>query len=281
MIKKTEKGRDSVATANTNIDIDARFEYAQDVIREAGERAMAYYDGTAGDLEIETKTNALDMVSIADKNVEAIIRDRIHDAFPEDGFLGEEMGIEKGANDCLWVIDPIDGTACFVNQMPTWCISVALMVGNEVVIGLIYHPCGKELFAAQAGKGASVNGEPIKTSDVASVSDGMMGIGMSHRVKSDTIAPVIAGLLDREGMFIRNGSCALMMAYASAGRLIGYYEPHINPWDCMAGILLTREAGGWTNAYLSIPDVLEQGGPILSAGRNVADELCEIIGLPH
>lgn len=260
-------------------DLEARFSHARDVIREAGKRAMDYYDGTAGDLKIEMKTNALDMVSIADKNVEAIIRDRIADSFPEDGFLGEEMGIEKGDNDCLWVIDPIDGTACFVNHMPTWCISVALMVGNEVVLGLIYHPCGDELFTAMKGEGAYVNGEPMEASRCAKVSDGVLGIGISHRVGSDAIVPLIADLLDREGMFIRNGSCALMMSYAAAGRLIGYYEPNINAWDCMAGIILMREAGGWTNAFLEIPDVLEKGGPILAAGPHVADELSHMTGI--
>jgi len=263
----------------SRIDVESRLEHARDVIRAAGKRAMDYYDGTAGDLEIEVKANALDMVSIADKNVEAIIRDRIADAFPEDGFLGEEMGIEQGENDCLWVIDPIDGTACFVSQMPTWCISVALMVGNEVVLGLIYHPCGDELFTAMKGEGAYVNGEPVEASKVTKVSDGLLGLGLSHRTKSDVIVPVMTQLLDREGMFIRNGSCALMMAYASAGRLIGYYEPHINPWDCMAGIILMTEAGGWTNDFLGIPNVLEDGGPILAAGANVADELAEMTGV--
>lgn len=265
----------------SGIDIEARFEHARDVIREAGKRAMEYYEGDAADLAIETKTNALDMVSIADKNVEAIIRDRIGDAFPEDGFLGEEMGIEKGENDCLWVIDPIDGTACFVNQMPTWCISVALMIGKEAVIGLIYHPCNDELFSAVIGDGARVNGEPVKASDAKLVSDGVMGIGMSHRLPSSSIVPVIGQLLDEEGMFIRNGSCALMMAYASAGRLIGYYEPHINPWDCMAGIVLIREAGGWCSDFLDLPNVLEDGGPILAAGPNVAKHLADMIGLSY
>ena len=267
--------------AFSGIDIEARFEHARDVIREAGKRAMQYYEGDAADLAIETKTNALDMVSIADKNVEAIIRDRIGDAFPEDGFLGEEMGIEKGDNDCLWVIDPIDGTACFVNQMPTWRISVALMIGKEAVIGLIYHPCNDELFSAVIGDGARVNGEPVKASNAKRVSDGVMGIGMSHRLPSSSIMPVIGQLLDEEGMFIRNGSCALMMAYASAGRLIGYYEPHINPWDCMAGIVLMREAGGWCNDFLDLPDVLENGGPILAAGPNVAKHLADMIGISY
>ncbi|MHC8494459.1 inositol monophosphatase family protein [Thalassospira sp. SM2505] len=265
--------------SDIKLDINARFDHARDVIKAAGKRAMSYYDGTAGDLEIEAKTNALDMVSIADKNVEAIIRDRIHDAFPEDGFLGEEMGIEQGSNDCLWVIDPIDGTACFVNQMPSWCISIALVVAGEIVLGLIYQPCNKELFTARLGEGAEVNGEPIKASTANSVSEGLMGLGMSHRTSSDEITPFIKDLLDREGIFIRNGSGALMMAYAAAGRLIGYYEPHINPWDCMAGILLMREAGGWANDYLGAPDALEKGAPILTAGANVAAELRAMTGI--
>ncbi|MFV1850568.1 MAG: inositol monophosphatase family protein [Thalassospira sp.] len=264
---------------DVKLNIDARFDHARDVIKAAGKRAMEYYDGIAGDLQIEAKANALDMVSIADKNVEAIIRDRIADAFPEDGFLGEEMGIEKGDNDCLWVIDPIDGTACFVNQIPTWCISVALMVGTEVVIGMIYHPCGDEFFSAKKGEGAFVNGEPFKAHDAKTVGDGLMGFGASHRTTSAEISGFVTDLIDRKGMFVRNGSGALSMAYAAAGRLIGYYEPHINPWDCMAAILLMREAGGWTNDYLGAPDVLEKGAPILLAGPNVADELCEMTGI--
>lgn len=260
-------------------DLDARFEHARDVIRDAGKRAMEYFDGMAGDLEIEAKENALDMVSIADKNVEAIIRDQIADSFPEDGFLGEEMGIEKGDNDCLWVIDPIDGTACFVNQMPSWCISIALLVKGQIELALIYQPCGKELFSARRGEGALANGEPIKANPAKTVGDGLMGLGMSYRTKSDEVTPFITDLLDREGVFIRNGSGALMMAYAAAGRLIGYYEPHINPWDCMAGILLMTEAGGWANDYLGAPDALEKGAPILTAGPNVAKELREMTGI--
>lgn len=261
------------------LDLDARFEHARDVIRHAGERAMAYFDGSAGDLEVEAKENPLDMVSIADKNVEAIIRDQIGDAFPEDGFLGEEMGIEKGDNECLWVIDPIDGTACFVNQMPSWCISLALVVKGQIELALIYQPCGNELFTAKRGEGAFVNGEPIKASDAKTVGDGVMGLGMSHRTTSDAIIPFIKDLLDREGIFMRNGSGALSMAYAAAGRLIGYFEPHINPWDCMAGILLMTEAGGWANDYLGATDALEKGAPILTAGPNVAAELRSMTGI--
>jgi myo-inositol-1(or 4)-monophosphatase len=260
-------------------DLDARFELARDVIRHAGKRAMEYFDGMAGDLEIEAKANPLDMVSIADKNVEAIIRDQIADSFPEDGFLGEEMGIQKGDNDCLWVIDPIDGTACFVNQMPSWCISIALLVKGRIELALIYQPCGKELFTAKRGEGAFVNGEPIKASTARSVGDGVMGLGLSHRIKSDVIIAFIKELLDREGIFVRNGSGALSMAYAAAGRLIGYYEPHINSWDCLAGILLMTEAGGWANDYLGAPDALEKGAPILIAGPNVAEELRQMTGM--
>ena len=177
------------------------------------------------------------------------------------------------------MIDPIDGTACFVNQMPSWCISIALVVKGEIQLALIYQPCGNELFSAKRGEGAFANGEPIKASEAKTVGDGLMGLGMSYRTKSDAITPFIQDLLDREGIFIRNGSGALMLAYAAAGRLIGYYEPHINPWDCLAGILLMQEAGGWTNDYLGAPDALENGAPILTAGPNVAEELRSMTGI--
>ncbi|MFH1805372.1 MAG: inositol monophosphatase [Pseudomonadota bacterium] len=268
----------SSSESRKNIDIDARFDHAKAVMKEAGKVAMDYYR-RVDELVVETKTNPLDVVSIADKNVEAIIRDRIADAFPEDGFLGEEMGITRGDNDCLWVIDPIDGTACFVNKMPTWCISVALMIGKEAVIGLVYEPNGDELFAAMAGEGTTVNGDPVKANPVNNVNAGVMGIGMSHRVGSDALIPFMTDLIDREGMFIRNGSCALMMSYAAAGRLIGYFEPHINSWDCMAGIVLMKEAGGWCSDFLDQPDSLESGAPILVAGPNVAAQLSKMTGV--
>jgi|TARA_R110000751_G_scaffold4113_3_gene19223 myo-inositol-1(or 4)-monophosphatase len=264
--------------AADGVDIAARFEHAVSVVKEAGRVAMDYYR-RVDELVVECKDNPLDVVSIADKDVEAVIRRHIAEKFPDDGFLGEEMGIDRGTNECLWVIDPIDGTACFVNKMPTWVISVALMVGDEAVIGLIYEPNGDELFAACLGQGATVNGTPMKASQVDNVNAGVMGVGMSHRVGSGALVPFITDLLDREGMFIRNGSCALMMAYAASGRLIGYFEPHINPWDCMAGIVLMREAGGWCNGFLQAPDVLEKGAPILVAGPNVAAVLSEMTGV--
>ncbi|AUG52108.1 inositol monophosphatase family protein [Thalassospira marina] len=272
------EAKDAVTAAIGSGDIAARFEHAIAVVREAGRVAMDYYR-RVDELVVESKANPLDVVSIADKEVEAVIRREIAAKFPDDGYLGEEMGIDRGKNDCLWVIDPIDGTACFVNKMPTWVISVALMVGNEAVIGLIYEPNGDELFAACIGKGATVNGKPIAASQVDNVNAGVMGVGMSHRVESAALVPFIADLLDREGMFIRNGSCALMMAYAASGRLIGYFEPHINPWDCMAGIVLMREAGGWCNGFLDAPNVLEDGAPILVAGPKVADVLSEMTGV--
>jgi myo-inositol-1(or 4)-monophosphatase len=277
-VSQTRNSVTDAATATTPVDIAQRFAHAKKVIREAGAVAMEYYR-RVDQLTIETKQNPLDVVSIADKKVEEVIREQIAAMFPDDGFLGEELGIERGKNDCLWVIDPIDGTACFVNKMPTWVISVALMVGGKAVIGLILEPNGAELFAAMAGNGATVNDVPIRASTVDNVNAGVMGVGMSHRIESAALIPFLQDLLDREGMFIRNGSCALMMAYAAAGRLIGYFEPHINPWDCMAGIVLMVEAGGWVNSFLDQPDVLENGAPILVAAPKVAQTLSAMTGV--
>ncbi len=113
-------------------------------------------------LVIETKADPHDVVSIADREVEDLIRTRIAAAFPGDAILGEEYGVSSGTSDYTWVIDPIDGTSPFVNGMPTWCISIAALRGEEIAIGVIYVPCNDELYAAADGMGATLNGKALK-----------------------------------------------------------------------------------------------------------------------
>ncbi|MCZ4280217.1 inositol monophosphatase [Kiloniella laminariae] len=258
-------------------ELKQRFEHAQKVIRAAGEKALDYFN-RRDELTIETKADPQDVVSIADKDVETIIRGMTRELFPDDGFMGEEHGQETGKNDFLWVIDPIDGTACFLTGMRPWCISVALMKGDRIAAGLVYDPNTDELFAALAGHGAHLNGAPIHSQKSKSVTEGVMGVGISHRVPAAELLPFLDKLLSSGGMFIRNGSCALMMSYVAAGRLIGYFEPHINGWDCLAGIILIKEAGGWCSAFLD-NDGLNKGNPILASASGVAADLRVMTGL--
>lgn len=254
-----------------------RFEHVELVIKKAGEQALSYFRNR-DQLTVETKADPQDVVSIADRNVEITIIEGIKGCFPDDGFLGEEQGISQGTNNYLWVIDPIDGTSCFLNGMHSWCISVALMIDDRIALGLVFDPNTDELFSAVAGRGCFLNGKSVKTQDVSSVKDGVMGVGTSHRVPASLCVNFLEGLLGAGGMFIRNGSGALMLAYVAAGRLIGYFEPHINSWDCLAGLILVNEAGGWTNQFLDENGILD-GNEILVCAKGLEYQLKQLAGV--
>ncbi|MBJ7536183.1 inositol monophosphatase family protein [Marinomonas transparens] len=260
-----------------NADILSRYEQTERIIGIAGKQALEYFNNR-DQLIVETKMEPQDVVSIADRNVEVTIIEGLQKHFADDGFLGEEQGITAGKNDYLWVIDPIDGTACFLNGMHAWCLSIALMVNGKIAFGLILDPNSNELFSAIAGKGCFVNGRQVNTLKVNSVKEGVMGVGTSQRVPASFCVSFIEQLLDQGGMFVRNGSGALMLAYVAAGRLIGYYEPHINSWDCLAGLIMVDEAGGWTNNFLAGEGLLK-GNPLLVSSTDLKDQVKKMTGL--
>jgi len=175
------------------------------------------------------------------------------------------------------VVDPIDGTSCFVNGLHTWCVSIGLLVDGMPWLGAVADANHNELFHACRGLGAYVNDTPIRVSPAADIRYGVTGVGTSHRRGKEHFIPFLAGLLEGGGMFIRNGSGALMIAYVAAGRLVGYYETHINSWDCAAGLVLVSEAGGRCSDFLR-GDGLLSGNPLLVASPRVYPQLAELIG---
>lgn len=256
--------------------IDARYQFARMIAEQAAKIGHNLYLRRA-ELITEHKGDDLqDVVSIADREVEDYLKNAIREHFPEDGFLGEESGLEPGSNGALWIVDPIDGTACFLNGLHNWCTSVGVLINGQPVIGAISDPNHAETFHACKGVGAFVNDTPIRASQARNVCEGVLGVGTSHRVQASDFVPFIEGLLNAGGMFVRTGSGALMMAHAAAGRLIGYYEPHINSWDCLAGIVLMHEAGGRSNDFFA-GDGLRQGNPILVAPDVLYPQLAELI----
>lgn len=243
--------------------LGARYRAARQIIREAGAIAMDMFL-RRGELVIEQK-GLQDMVSIADRMVEDHLRAHINSHFGDDAVVGEERGGSAADSRFVWVIDPIDGTACFVNGMHAWCISIGILCDGEPVIGVVYDPNADELFHACSGQGAYLGPARLQVSVADNLAGGVLGVGFSHRVTTATFIPFLDTVLNSGGMFVRNGSGALMIAYVAAGRLIGYFEPHINSWDCLAGIVLVNEAGGVSNAFLA-DNGLEKGNPILVAG---------------
>ncbi len=256
--------------------IAARLDVAKAAARAAGAHALALFRDRDS-LTIETKHDALDMVSRADREAEDIIREALARAFPEDGFLGEEGGAQDGRSGLTWVIDPIDGTVPFVSGLPHWCVAIALQSADRTEAGIIFQPLTGEMFTGVHDCGAWLDDTSLSLSPDTRLTNSLTGIGASHRTTPGHIASVISELMARGGMYYRNGSGALMLAAVAAGRLGAYYEPHMHPWDCLAGLLLVREAGGRTLPQ-SVETMLSQGGIVLAAAPGVWADIAVITG---
>lgn len=258
--------------------LDSRFVLAKALAQEAGAMAFHYFN-QRDSLVIETKRDLQDVVSIADRNVETLIRQRVETMFPDDGFLGEEFGHTQGTSGYTWVVDPIDGTAPFVNGMPNWCVSIAVLHDNQPVIGVIGAPCHNELYAAARGRGAKLNGNTLTLDPSRTIQNSMTGIGANSYVTPERVGDIISQLLHAGGNFVRNGSGALMLAYVASGRLVGYYEPYMHAWDCLAGYCLISEAGGWYHPFPTQGEGLMKGAPVVAAGPGARADLEKLAGL--
>jgi myo-inositol-1(or 4)-monophosphatase len=223
-------------------EVGRRFAAAESIAKRAGERALRYFEAR-GDLAISHKA-AQDRVSEADREVEALIREAVAAQFPEDAFLGEEHGAAEGRSGFLWVVDPIDGTTPFLSGLPDWCVSIAVAAGGGPLIGAIHAPRLGETFVGVRGGGAFVNGRRLALDASAGLGDGMFAFGGSLKCDPAETGDFVRRLMRAGGMAFHNGSGALMLSYVADGRLVGYYDARIMPWDCFAGLVLVAEAGG-------------------------------------
>jgi myo-inositol-1(or 4)-monophosphatase len=253
-----------------------RFDFAKHLIIEAGDLAMHYF-GNLTELSIMSK-GARDMVSDADLAVENLIKERLLTRYPDDAYLGEEIGHVKGSDDSgIWVVDPIDGTQPFLSGLRTWCISLAYVQGNDLLFGMVNNPAAGELFTGGLGRIAELNGQPIAPRQAQSLVDGLTFLGCNPRLRPEQVVPVLDRLLRAGGMFVRNGSGALGLCDVACGRLIGYVEAHINSWDCLGGIAVCTSAGVRVNDYLS-DNTLHRGGRIVAGSPQVFDQLVAVLG---
>jgi myo-inositol-1(or 4)-monophosphatase len=259
-------------TPMTEIDPGLRLAAAEAVAREAGSLARRFYEGRDS-LVIEGK-GAHDLVSKADREVETLIRGRLEALFPADGFVGEEHAhaLVDPAVGGHWVIDPIDGTWCFLNGIGSWCVSLAYERGGVIETGVVYDPMAGELFSARRGGGARMNGVAIRTMAARTLEDGSISLGYSLRCPPDEMFPLFEKLLRSGGMYQRHGSGALGLAWTACGRLAGYLEPHMNSWDALAGLLLIEEAGGFTNDFLAKNGLLD-GNRVIAGPKGLRGEL--------
>ncbi|GLS34732.1 inositol monophosphatase [Mesorhizobium tianshanense] len=251
-------------------DNNDRMLFATALAQRGGELGMQYFRQLET-LTIESKGHQ-DLVSEADRNVETFIRQELAAQYPEDGVIGEEHAALVGGSGYTWVIDPIDGTANFLRGIPAWTVVIACVKDGVTVVGVIHEPSTGETFYGRRGGGAFLNNRAIKTSPTTSLTQGSVGTGFSNRREARNIANLIDLLLQEGGVFFRNASGALMLAYVASGRLLAYVEEHMNAWDCLAGMLLVEEAGG----LVVTPDpktVLEEGTLVIAGGKGVFDKV--------
>jgi myo-inositol-1(or 4)-monophosphatase len=257
-------------------ELDAREEALIAVTREAGELARDFFSKP---IEVKLKGKQ-DYITEADGQVERAIISRLKGLFPGDAFLGEESGASGNhseKNQALWVIDPIDGTANFAHGIPHFCVSIAFMAGTELALGAIAAPMYAELYRARLGRGAFLNERALRVTD-AGIKQAVVELGWSSRRPVRAYTSLVERILATGATFLRAGSGALGLAYVAAGRTHGYCELHINSWDTLAGLLMVREAGGWTNDFLG-SDGLTRGNAVLACAPGLKDALVAATGV--
>lgn len=190
----------------------------------------------------------INVVTGVDKKSEDIIIGAIKKRYPRHNFLAEEKSYKKEHSDFTWVIDPVDGTTNFLHGFPFFCVSIALAHKGDIVAAVVYDPVRKELFCAEKGKGASLNGRRVRVSKIRNVKKALLSTGFAYNLgsaKKKNIGNFIRCLKSAQAVR-RAGSAALDLCYVAAGRFDAFWEFNLNPWDTAAGFLIVEEAGGRT-----------------------------------
>jgi len=223
--------------------VDDLLALAVDTAREAGSlvaqrRAEAPVEVAA------TKSSPTDIVTASDTEAERLIRERIGAARPDDGFLGEEGGDRGGRTGVRWVVDPIDGTVNYLYGIPAYAVSIAAEVDGQVAVGAVHNPVSGETWTAVAGRGAHLDGRPVRVGDLTDPAQALVGTGFNYDVRTRTAqAQQVARLLPRVRDIRRMGAASLDLCAVATGRLDAFVEQGLQPWDLAAGGLVAREAG--------------------------------------
>jgi myo-inositol-1(or 4)-monophosphatase len=232
--------------------------------REAGEELLRDF-ATLSTLVVQRKSPS-DYFSEADLKAERTVQSRLMTAYPGYGFLGEEGGMTGGDKSHVWMVDPLDGTTNFLRGLPIWAVNIALAVDGVPVAGVTYVPMLDEMFWAEKGRGAYLNGQPIKVADVADMHEAVLGVGIPFAgkprqgqflVEMERLTPHVAGVR-------RLGAGAVDLVYVACGRFDAFWEQSVSAWDMAAGAIIVAEAGGTVTDTEGRPLDL-MGGTVLAA----------------
>ncbi|MBW1729442.1 MAG: inositol monophosphatase [Deltaproteobacteria bacterium] len=221
------------------------------VASEAAKKAGKILNETFGRVHHIMKKGEIDLVTEADLNSEKAILTVLSEAFPKDNILSEETGNQDHLSQRTWLVDPLDGTTNFAHGFPFYCVSIALEVDQELMVGVVYNPYMNELFQAIRGQGATLNGKPIHTSQTSSISEALLGTGFPYDIhqRSEGVLDLFRRMVLVAQGVRRAGSAALDLCYVAAGRLDGFWEQSLKPWDTAAGCVILLEAGGRLSTY--------------------------------
>jgi myo-inositol-1(or 4)-monophosphatase len=229
-------------------------------------------------LLVDTKSTVTDMVTDMDRASEQLIVDGIRRARPGDGLLGEEGTASEGDSGVRWLIDPIDGTKSFVRHYPFFSTQIALMRRGEIVLGVSSACVYGELAWAERGRGAFLNGRPIRVSAAEALVDAMLVTGFPYDVHArvDEIVGLFGAFVGEARAVRRLGSAALDLCYVAAGRMDGFWETDLNPWDIAGGALMVAEAGGLVSGMDGAP-FASRGGHVLATNGRLHGAMLDVI----
>ena len=226
--------------------------------------------------DVTTKTSATDMVTDMDRAAEELIVSGIRDERPDDAILGEEGGRQSGTSGVRWVIDPLDGTTNYLYGHPCFAVSIAAELDGRPVVGVVADPSRREVFTATAGGGAACNGRPVSVSGASDLSRALVATGFSYVAERRAAqAAALGTVLPRVRDIRRNGAAALDLCWVACGRLDGYYEAGLQPWDVAAGLLVATEAGAVTSG---IGGGRASAESVVAATPGLAAGLLELLG---
>ncbi len=257
----------TIRSANLNVMTTAARKAGRAIIRDFGE---------VENLQVSLK-GTRDFVSSADLRAEKMLRQELQKARPAFGFLLEEGGEIVGHDHShRWIIDPIDGTTNFIHGIPFFSISIALEREGEVIAGVVYHPVSDEMYYAEKGVGSFVNERRLRVSARRSLEESVISTGFMARGDLSRFLRQFSAVIANVAGVRRFGSAALDLAYVAAGRLEGYWEENLYPWDIAAGVLLVKEAGGYMSDTQGGQDIF-QTGSILASNVHLHQQLGALI----
>jgi myo-inositol-1(or 4)-monophosphatase len=246
---------------------------------ETAKRAGALLRAEAGKRrQISFKGSPTNLVTEMDRRAEALIIDSIRAAFPAHAILSEERGAVGGPSSHRWIIDPLDGTTNYAHGIPIVGVSIALQVDGQIRLGVVYDPNLEECFVGERGKGAWLDGRPLSVSRTPTLNESLLATGFPYGIREtprNNLAEFAAFSLRCRGVR-RMGSAVLYFCYVAAGRLDGYWELRLGPWDAAAGALIVEEAGGRVTNIEGGPLDLERPAVVASNGV-IHDEMLEVL----